>query len=262
MISFNRSATLPLSPVEPDPNAQLRLCAEQITLDTTRHSRLVFMTEPHGLAVESYRLLRTRLCAANPKGGVLLVTSPHSGDGKTLTSTNLAWCLAKSGKNACLVDLDFRAPGLGRALNHEVYADDSGVTEVLEGSATLSQAIRRVSETSLYVLAIKEPQESASQLLTSEALKSLLSSLRNAFEWVILDMPPAIPMSDVSEVLPNADGALMVVRSGRTGKALLQPTIDILGSKLWGAVLNDAVISGGEYYYGYNRYGKRRKPKE
>ena len=90
----------------------------------------------------------------------------------------------------------------------------------------------------------------------------MLTKLRDTFEWVILDMPPAIPMSDVPEVLPHVDGALMVVRTGKTNKSLLQPTIDLLGSKLWGAVLNDAVINGGEYYYGYYGQAGRSKKKK
>jgi len=260
MIARNPIATFDHDPRAQDPGASLWLNLQR---DFLIHagSRLVFLTDPHGLAVESYKLLRTRLCAMSPNRGVLLVTSPNAGDGKTLTSTNLAWSLADSGKHTCLVDLDFRAPGMGRSMNYEILADEDGVAEVLQGSSALSKAIRRVSGTSLHVLGIKEPQPSSSQFLAPETIRPMLTKLRDIFEWVILDMPPAIPMSDVSEVLPHVDGALMVVRSGKTNKSLLQPTIDLLGSKLWGAVLNDAVINGSEYYYGYYGYGDRSKRK-
>src|SRR5215467_2112931 len=102
----------------------------RITVHPDRDSRLVYLTEPDGLAVERYRLLRRRLCTLHPEGGVLLVTSSAPGEGKTLTSVNLAWALAEAGHGICLVDLDFRAPGVSRTLQHGF--DEGGVQEVLE----------------------------------------------------------------------------------------------------------------------------------
>jgi Mrp family chromosome partitioning ATPase len=75
------------------------------------------------------------------------------------------------------------------------------------------------------------------------------------FQWVILDFAPMIPMADVGEVLPHVDGAMMVVRSGKTDKSLIAPSLEILGTKIWGVVLNDSVIKGSTYY-GY--YGIRK----
>ena len=75
------------------------------------------------------------------------------------------------------------------------------------------------------------------------------------FQWVVLDFAPAIPMADVGEVLPHVDGALMIVRSGKTSKAMVPPSLEILGSKLWGVVMNDALIKGSAYY---GHYGNRR----
>ena len=95
-------------------------------------------------------------------------------------------------------------------------------------------------------------------------MRPFLFRLRTAFTWVILDLPPAIPFSDVSDVLPEVDGALMIVRSGKTKRALIAPTLEVLSTKLWGIVLNDAVINGGAYYgyYGYGGKGNRKgKPK-
>jgi protein-tyrosine kinase len=209
--------------------------------------------------VERYKLLRRRLCALSPQGGLLMVTSPRSGDGKTLTSINLAWCLAEGGHKTCLVDLDFRAPGLGFELGYEMPSD--GVAEVLDGTATISQIICQIGSMPLYVLGIKEALQSPAKQLTSDVLRPLLKKLRDAFTWVILDMAPAVPMSDVAEVLPLVDGALMVVRTGKTTKSLVGPTLEILTAKLWGVVINDAEISGSAYYgyYGYGGHRNRKK---
>jgi len=261
MISRTEMNTLDDDELILDSGSALRLNAERITLEPDKHSRLVFVTEPYGLAIERYKLLRSRLFAMCPQGGLILVTSPSPGDGKTLTSTNLAWSFAEAGRQTCLVDLDFRARGLGVSLGHDIPADDDGVGEVLSGTSTISRAIRQIGDLSLFVLGVKDAMKSPSKLLAADTLRPFLAKLRDAFEWVIIDMPPAIPMSDVAEVLPHVDGALMVVRAGKTVKSLIEPTIGILGTKVWGVILNDSLIEGSAYYgyYGYNEERKRKR---
>jgi Mrp family chromosome partitioning ATPase len=68
------------------------------------------------------------------------------------------------------------------------------------------------------------------------------------FQWVILDFAPVIPMVDVAEVIPHVDGAIMVVRTGKTDKSMIAPALEILGTKLWGVIANDSPISGSSYY--------------
>src|SRR5664279_4324820 len=225
-----------------------------ITVHASKRSRLVFLAEPAGLAAEQYKLLRRRLGAQHPGGGVLLITSPSPGEGKTLTSINLSWCLADGGHETCLVDLDFRAPGLSATLDYSFEED--GVEDVLAGSRTITQSIRQIGDQSLHVLGIRKRLISPSHLLTPSLLAPMINNLRAMFHWVILDLAPVIPMSDVAEVVPHVDGALMVVRAGKTGKAMVTPSLELLGSKLWGIVLNDSPISGSSYY-GY--YGDRKR---
>jgi Mrp family chromosome partitioning ATPase len=75
------------------------------------------------------------------------------------------------------------------------------------------------------------------------------------FQWIILDFAPIIPMADVAEVIPSVDGALMVLRSGKTDRSVVEPSLEILGPKLLGVVVNDSPINGSSYYgyYGTNR---------
>jgi capsular exopolysaccharide synthesis family protein len=199
-------------------------------------------------------MLRRRLSTLHPRGGVILITSPNPGEGKTLTSVNLAWCLAEGGHHTCLVDLDFRAPGVGFTLG--TTFDEDGVEEVLTGKRSISQAVRQVGSRPLYVLGIRERLVSPGQLLTSASLNPLLTDLRARYQWVLLDFAPVIPMADVSEALPHVDGALMVIRSGKTERAMVAPSMELLGSKVWGVVLNDSPINGSSYY-GY--YGDRKR---
>ncbi|MBN9616595.1 MAG: CpsD/CapB family tyrosine-protein kinase [Acidobacteriales bacterium] len=218
-----------------------------------KKSRLVFVTEPAGLAVEQYKILHRRLCNQHPEGGVVLVTSPSPGEGKTLTSINLAWCMAEAGRHTCLVDMDFRAPGVTLTLG--CSNEEDGLEEVLTGRRTVHQSMRQVGDRSLYVLGINKALASLGGLLSSDSIVPLITELRAMFHWVILDFAPVIPMADVGEVLPHVDGAIIVVRSGKTDKSLIAPSLEILGSKIWGVILNDSVINGSAYY-GY--YGMKK----
>ena len=242
-----------------EPIAPISLSEPRIIIEPNKSSRLVFLTEPAGLAVERYKLLRHRLQGISPKGGLILITSPSPGDGKTITSANLAWSIAETKRPTCLVDLDLRSPSVFDAIGQERPAD--GVVEALEGKATIQETVRQVGTSSLYILGIKEPKPSPASHLAPSVLRPMLTKLRSMFDWVILDMPPAIPMSDVAEVLPLVDGALMIVRSGQTKKSLIGPTVELLGQQLWGVVLNDSVINGSAYYgkYGYGPDEKRKK---
>lgn len=238
------------SSVRPKEGSIPRLASvKRVTLDPDRNSRLVFLTEPAGLAVERYKILRRRLCTLHPRGGVVLVTSPNPGEGKTLTSVNLAWSLGEAGQSTCLVDLDFRAPSFSRTLGYSF--EDGGVEEVLDGRTGTYDVIRQLGDRPLYVLGIKKRIASPGHLLASQSLAAMVGDLRDMFTWIILDFAPVIPMSDVLEVIPHIDGAIMAVRVGQTEKSIIEPAIEILESKLWGVVANDCPIEGSAYYGSY-----------
>lgn len=223
-----------------------------ITVQTGRKSKLTFLTEPAGLAVEQYKLLRRRLCTLHPDGGIVLITSPGPGEGKTLTSANLAWCLAELGERACLVDLDFRSPGISPILGYSF--DEDGVDDVLSSKRSIAQSLRQVEASPLYVLGVRKRLISPSHLLSPAVLRPMLNELRAMFQWVIVDFAPIIPMSDVAEVVPQVDGALLIIRAGKTNQALVVPSLETLGAKLWGVVVNDSPIIGSSYY---GCYGNR-----
>ena len=187
----------------------------------------------------------------------MLITSPNPGEGKTLTSINLSWCLAEGGQHTCLVDLDFRAPGIGAALGYKFEEDC--IEDALTGKRSISQSLRQIGNLSLHVLGVGERLTSPGQLLASTSLNPLINNLRNMFQWVVLDFAPVIPMSDVIEALPYVDGVLMVVRSGKTDKSMIVPSLELLGAKLLGVILNDSTINGSAYY-GY--YGRRKDQRQ
>jgi capsular exopolysaccharide synthesis family protein len=227
-----------------------------ITIEPDRRSRLVFLTDPAGLAVEQYKLLRRRLNALRPQGGVLAITSPGPGEGKTLTSVNLAWCFANGGQKTCLADLDFRSPGVAFTLKYSV--ENGGVEDILAGKSTIHELLCRVEGDPFYVLCIQERHAELDDLLSPAVLAPRLAELRSMFHWVILDLPPAIPMADVAEVVPQVDGAILVIRNAVTKKTMITPACDVLGSKLLGIVYNDSPIVGSAYYGSYGTTGHRK----
>ncbi len=241
--------------VDAHAETSLRLLSErQIRLnpDEDDESRLVFLTDPEGLAVERYRLLRRRLCTLHPHGGVLLITSSNPGEGKTLTSINLTWALAEAGQPSCLVDMDFRAPCISQTLDYTF--EQGGVQEVLEGQAKISDVICKIGIPHFHILGIRRRVSSPGHFFYAKAVEDMIVELRNRFKWVILDFAPTVPMADVSEMIPYIDGAVLVVRTGKTDKSMLDPAIEVIGSKLWGVIANDCPISGSAYY---SSYGKR-----
>lgn len=221
--------------------------------DAGPRSRLAFLTDTTGIAVEQYKILCRRVLTAHPKGGVLMITSPGPGEGKTMTSLSLAWALARSGRRTCLVDLDLRAPGVLKALGARPVL--SGVDDVLKGSKSVTDCLHRLDGTQLQVLPVRHRREMIENLLAPDSLKPVIDELRLSFEWIVLDYAPAIPMADVGDGLCNVDGALLVVRSGKTRKSMIPAALEVLGSKNWGVVLNDAQILGSAYY---GSYGKDR----
>jgi capsular exopolysaccharide synthesis family protein len=179
------------------------------------------------------------------------MTSPSPGEGKTLTSVNLAWSFAEVGNSTCLVDLDFRAPGVSRMLRCSF--EEGGVQEVLEGKAEIGELIHQLGQHPLYVLGIKRRLASPGYLFYSQSMQRMISKLRSMFKWVLLDFAPVIPMADTAEMTENINGAILVVRTHKTEKDMLNPAIEAIGSKLWGVVANDCPISGSAYYGSYGK---------
>lgn len=211
----------------------------------------VFETEPSSLAAEQFRLMQRRLANVRPMGGSVLLTSPGPGDGKSLNAHNLAWALAETGQNTLLLELDFRRPSQAKYFGcAPVTSLDTALTERLPPQAALS----RIPETSLYFAGLRQACAHPVDLLRSEQLREFLSWAKRHFAWVIMDVPPVLPVADVEELLPSADLVLMVVRERGTPRAALARAGDRLGKRLSYILYNEVTFSPA-YGYGY-RYDR------
>jgi capsular exopolysaccharide synthesis family protein len=241
-------------PVESDeappvasPEAQIaRNGFRLLTLPLKESSRLIFQTDTHGMAAEQFRLLRRKLTQDFSAGGVLMVTSPTVGDGKTLTSINLCSCLAELGEPTLLIEADLRRPTVGRVLSCPLEAP--GIETVLSGEAQPTDVIHMVEQLRFHVAMVARVPTDPSKLINGDGFRQFLAWARGHFRWIVLDSSPVLPAADVADLLPQADCALLVIRAGSTPRELSKHTVEILGKRLHGVILNEATVDSNAYY--------------
>ncbi|HEX8845372.1 MAG TPA: CpsD/CapB family tyrosine-protein kinase [Pyrinomonadaceae bacterium] len=220
---------------------------------------LIAVTQPRSAYCEQFRSLRTRILHASErkKMQAFVVTSAGVAEGKTLTALNLAWLLAQTdGMRALIIDSDLRQPCAAEYLGIEA---EIGLSEVLSGEASLQEAIIRLEPAGLYMLPGGEARDDVAELLSGPRFGHILAELRRMFDYIIIDAPPLGIFTDASVLINKADGALLVVRSGKTRYSALDRLIEQLPrERMLGVVLNrtDEQLDESSYYY-QRRYYRR-----
>jgi capsular exopolysaccharide synthesis family protein len=215
---------------------------------------LISERDPTSAPAEAYRTLRTSLQFSSLEGeiGIVQVTSPQPGDGKTTTVVNLAFALAKAGLRVVVVDCDLRRPRM-----HEFFGLDHsvGLTTVLLGEASLSEAVQRVpGPLPLAVLASGEIPPNPSEVLSSPWVAEVFQRLREEADFVLADSPPVLPVADALVLAAKADAVALVATAGKTSRRDFRRAIELLDgveAPLIGTILN-SVEDTGAYGYGYN----------
>jgi capsular exopolysaccharide synthesis family protein len=216
---------------------------------------IVSLTDPKSVPAEQYQVLATRFRRlAKPTGGlVVMVTSAAGGEGKTMTSVNLAASLAGSGAKVLLIDADLRRPRvhdyLGLNASHQ-----QGLAALLQDpDGDVSKYALKVG--GLTILPGKSAVHNPLHLLASSKVPLLIERLRSEFQFIVIDSPPMLPLAD-GMVLGNlADRTVVVVRARQTTYAVLQRALESLDSaKLAGVILNDVDMKHSRYAYVYRYY--------
>ena len=211
---------------------------------------------------DGYRLLRTSLTYSWPDSSsrILLVTSTSPGEGKTVTSVNLALILASMGGKVLLIDCDLRRPQSHTLLRGK---KSPGLSDLLVGKARPSEAIQRPSGTTLSLLAAGTRAPSPADLMTLQTMKDFLEGLRSFYDWIVLDTPPVGPVAEALILGPLTDGVVVVVGAEMVPRNGVRHTLERVketGARLLGVVLNRAQVEKHSYYYGryyghyYGRY--------
>jgi capsular exopolysaccharide synthesis family protein len=188
---------------------------------------------------------------------VLSVTSPAAGDGKSTLALNLAASLAQSGKRTILVESDLRRPKV-----HKLTGADNqiGMVDVLRGDVALDDAIQSSQCSDLHILTCGSRPKDPAELLARPEYEKLLQDLRARFDYVIIDTPPILAVTDPAGVAARVDGVIVCMRLSRHTRELGRRTIDSLreiGATIIGVVIN-GVEERDTYGYGNYRYSDYR----
>ncbi|WP_354348709.1 polysaccharide biosynthesis tyrosine autokinase [Pseudarthrobacter sp. PvP090] len=215
---------------------------------------LLTQTAPQSPRAESFRQLRTNLQFANISGTAktVLVTSSLPGEGKSTTATNLAIALAQAGQSVCLIDADLRRPMIDDYLG---LNGSAGLTTALVGRADVNDLLQPWGNDSLYVLTSGQIPPNPSELLGSAEMRDLILRLERAFDIVVIDAPPLLPVTDAAVLSQHVGGVVVVVGSHKLRHQDLRKSIDALemvGSNILGIVLNRLPVKGPDAYsYSY-----------
>ena len=223
------------------------------THDLANISAMICTVHRHGSSIaESYRAVRTSLYYST--GGqlnkVIQVTSPLPGDGKSTLAANLAVTIAKSGKHVLIIDADFRKPTL-----HQLFGINAehGLVSVVRGTCSPMDAIIRTDVSGLSLLPVTQRASNPAELLTTPEFRELLVSFSQQYDFVIVDTPPLLAVTDPSAVAAQVDGVLLVLRIRRGVQIAATRAREMLADV--DANLLGVVVNAVDKKSGYGRYG-------
>ena len=200
---------------------------------------------------ESFRSIRTNVLFSSADEGsrLVVVTSSAPGEGKTAVSTNLSLALAQAGHRVLLIDADMRKPRV-----HEVFARalSPGLSNFLVGASLPSEVIHETPQEGLWVMPAGTYPPNPAELIGSKKFKDLTVFLQEYFDWVIIDTPPVMAVTDASIAANLAHGVLFVVGAEMTSKRVAQRAVEQLEmsqARFLGAVLNRVDLEHNAYYY-------------
>jgi capsular exopolysaccharide synthesis family protein len=187
-----------------------------VIVDRAVNPYLVLFHDPAGFRAEQVRGLRNRLQAMNPDGDAktLVVTSAARADGRTTTAINLAMALAELERHeVVLVDADLRHPGIERLLN---LPPAPGLSDVLLGRVPLERALRPAGFRRLMLLGGGTKVQNPAEVLSGSRIDEIYARLKERFQYVVVDTPPALASTDAGMLAARADGTLIVLRLEHT----------------------------------------------
>jgi len=250
-------------------------------------SKMISNFSSRSPVVESYRSLLTNIKFANVDNEIktILVSSPSPQEGKSLTATNFAICLARTGTQTLIIDCDLRRPRLHKLLEQykepglsELLADEinddnmnaekwENAVQLVKGDIEIEQTnlnnnfIRKSSVENLYLLPSGTRPPNPAEILGSEQMKKLINFLKTQFDIIIFDSPPIVAVSDASVIASElTDSVLLVIKAGKTKKTLglrAREMLEKVNANIFGVVLNNFDYNkhyGSYYYYYYYHY--------
>jgi polysaccharide biosynthesis transport protein len=214
-------------------------------------------SDPLSVVSEAFRTIRTSLLFAQAEKPpqVILLTSPSPSEGKTLTTVNLAIAMAQDGHRVLVIDADLRKGCCHARLG---ISNHDGLSNVLAGKLSLQQALKKTNVEGLTLLSRGITPPNPSDLLGSQMMRRVLDEIRESYDFILIDSPPAIAVSDAAILSVFADGVLFVFHAKKTTAAAARQAVERLDSvraTCLGVVLNGINLDNPDYSYYKHYYG-------
>ncbi|MGM9519271.1 MAG: CpsD/CapB family tyrosine-protein kinase [Phascolarctobacterium sp.] len=218
---------------------------------------LIANTDAKSPVSEAYRTIRTNIKFSNIAGQELktiMLTSATPNEGKSTTISNLAVVMAQAGHSVVLCDCDFRNP-----TQHKIFGlHNKGLSNCVATGSNVMDIIQQTSVPNLYVLTSGPVAPNPSELLASQNMVDILEELKQHFDYVLVDTPPIMPVTDAAVVSAKVDGTILVIASGAVSPSIAMEAktrLEQAGAHLLGVVLNKVDVGANSHYgYGYGYY--------
>ncbi|MBP1993429.1 CpsD/CapB family tyrosine-protein kinase [Paenibacillus eucommiae] len=224
----------------------------------TNHKQIITHINPKSPISESYRTLRTNIqfSAIDEDLRVLMVTSAGPGEGKSTTIANLATAYSQADKKVLLIDADLRKPTV-----HHTFKTTNrvGLTGLLTNQAAIEETIKSSGIPNLDIITSGPIPPNPSEILSSKRLVTLLEELKQRYDIILLDTPPAIAVTDAQILATKCDGVILVVDSGNVKREVAmkaKANLEHVQARILGVVLNNVDRNSREAYY-YYYYGNK-----
>jgi protein-tyrosine kinase len=230
-------------------------------LPSSSDPKLVSVRAPRSILSEQYRALKTKLFLLRNGNRIktILITSAVQSEGKTLTAVNLALTIAQEiDQKVLLVDSDLRNPSVHKVLG---LSRDKGLADLLEGNLQRDDMILATLIPNFYVALAGTIPEKPAELLNTQTMRDFLASAAEQFDWVILDSPPIVALTDAELMSTLVDGILLVVRAHHAPANLISKSVQALkGKNVLGVVFNGIrKPKRSKYHYYYGSYGSEKR---
>ncbi|MBR1511239.1 MAG: CpsD/CapB family tyrosine-protein kinase, partial [Acidaminococcaceae bacterium] len=213
-----------------------------------RKINLLAFKDPKSPVAEAYRTIRTNLqfSGVDKEMKVVEVTSAVPNEGKSTVMASLAVVLAQARKKVLLMDCDFRNP-----TQHKLFGlHNRGLTNFMANGDDYTPFIQRVEQEKLDILVSGPVAPNPSEMLMSNKMQDLLDRARTEYDYVLIDTPPIMPVTDAAVLGAKVDGVMMVVASGQDKPELVQAAKNRLvqgGANILGCILNKVQVDAGRY---------------
>lgn len=219
---------------------------------------LTAFTNAKSPVTEAYRTIRTNLSfsGVDKQMKIVEVTSAVPNEGKSTVLASLAIVMAQAGKKVLLVDCDFRNP-----TQHKLFGlPNKGVSNCIATGGDFHEIIQHIDQENIDILTSGPVAPNPSEILMSNRMQDFLNTAREEYDYVLIDTPPVMPVTDAAVLSSKTDGVMLVIASGEDKPELVKAAktrLEQAGANIIGCILNKVKVAGGKYGYGYggSHYG-------